>query len=343
VSDGEVLPKPSWLHAKPMMSETVAGIAAVLREHRLHSVCEEAMCPNIGECFAQRTATFMVMGGICTRRCAFCDVAHGRPAPLDDEEPQRLAHAVAALGLRYVVVTSVDRDDLRDGGAAHFARCVALLRERMPGIRVEVLTPDFRGRVERALAALSQAWPDVFNHNLETVPSLYRAARAGADYRGSLQLLARVKEANASVLTKSGLMVGLGEADDELLDTTARAGADYRGSLQLLARVKEANASVLTKSGLMVGLGEADDELLDTMRDLRAHRVDILTLGQYLAPSRFHLPVRRYATPEQFAAWREAGLQMGFREVVAGPLVRSSYHADRVADAASHALIREQA
>ena len=298
VSDGEVLPKPSWLHAKPMMSETVAGIAAVLREHRLHSVCEEAMCPNIGECFAQRTATFMIMGGICTRRCAFCDVAHGRPAPLDDEEPQRLAHAVAALGLRYVVVTSVDRDDLRDGGAAHFARCVALLRERMPGIRVEVLTPDFRGRVERALAALSQAWPDVFNHNLETVPSLYRAARAGAD---------------------------------------------YRGSLQLLARVKEANASVLTKSGLMVGLGEADDELLDTMRDLRAHRVDILTLGQYLAPSRFHMPVRRYATPEQFAAWREAGLQMGFREVVAGPLVRSSYHADRVADAASHALIGEQA
>jgi lipoic acid synthetase len=298
VSDGEVLPKPSWLHAKPMMSETVAGIAAVLREHRLHSVCEEAMCPNIGECFAQRTATFMVMGGICTRRCAFCDVAHGRPAPLDDEEPQRLAHAVAALGLRYVVVTSVDRDDLRDGGAAHFARCVALLRERMPGIRVEVLTPDFRGRIERALAALSQAWPDVFNHNLETVPSLYRAARAGAD---------------------------------------------YRGSLQLLARVKEANASVLTKSGLMVGLGEADDELLDTMRDLRAHRVDILTLGQYLAPSRFHLPVRRYATPEQFAAWRGAGLKMGFREVVAGPLVRSSYHADRVADAASHALIREQA
>ncbi|MGE8505960.1 MAG: lipoyl synthase [Paraburkholderia terricola] len=298
VSDGEVLPKPSWLHAKPMMSETVAGIAAVLREHRLHSVCEEAMCPNIGECFAQRTATFMIMGGICTRRCAFCDVAHGRPAPLDDEEPQRLAHAVAALGLRYVVVTSVDRDDLRDGGAAHFARCVALLRERMPGIRVEVLTPDFRGRIERALAALSQAWPDVFNHNLETVPSLYRAARAGAD---------------------------------------------YRGSLQLLARVKEANASVLTKSGLMVGLGEADDELLDTMRDLRAHRVDILTLGQYLAPSRFHLPVRRYATPEQFAAWRGAGLKMGFREVVAGPLVRSSYHADRVADAASHALIREQA
>lgn len=288
-TDGEVLPKPPWLRAKPMMSETVAGIAAVLREHRLHSVCEEAMCPNIGECFAKRTATFMIMGGICTRRCAFCDVAHGRPAPLDDAEPARLADAVAALGLRYVVVTSVDRDDLRDGGAAHFARCVALLRERVPGIRVEVLTPDFRGRVERALQALSGAWPDVFNHNLETVPALYRAARAGSD---------------------------------------------YQGSLHLLARVKQANEAILTKSGLMAGLGESDAELLDAMRDLRAHRVDILTIGQYLAPSRFHMPVRRYVTPEQFDAWREAGLAMGFREVVAGPLARSSYRADQIADAA---------
>ena len=288
-TDGEVLPKPPWLRAKPMMSETVAGIAAILREHRLHSVCEEAMCPNIGECFARRTATFMIMGGICTRRCAFCDVAHGRPAPLDEAEPARLADAVAALGLRYVVVTSVDRDDLRDGGAAHFARCVALLRERVPGIRVEVLTPDFRGRVERALQALSGAWPDVFNHNLETVPALYRAARAGSD---------------------------------------------YQGSLQLLARVKQANEAILTKSGLMAGLGESDTELLDAMRDLRAHRVDILTIGQYLAPSRFHMPVRRYVRPEQFDAWREAGLAMGFREVVAGPLVRSSYQADQIADAA---------
>ena len=200
---GGALPKPAWLRARPMMSETVAGMASILREHRLHSVCEEAMCPNIGECFAQRTATFMIMGGICTRRCAFCDVAHGRPLPLDEDEPARLADAVAALGLRYVVITSVDRDDLRDGGAAHFARCVALLRDRVPGIRVEVLTPDFRGRVERALDALSAAWPDVFNHNIETVPSLYRAARAGADYHGSLTLLRRVKEANASVVTKS--------------------------------------------------------------------------------------------------------------------------------------------
>jgi lipoic acid synthetase len=288
-TDGEVLPKPPWLRAKPMMSETVAGIAAILREHRLHSVCEEAMCPNIGECFARRTATFMIMGGICTRRCAFCDVAHGRPAPLDEAEPARLADAVAALGLRYVVVTSVDRDDLRDGGAAHFARCVTLLRERVPGIRVEVLTPDFRGRIERALQALSGAWPDVFNHNLETVPALYRAARAGSD---------------------------------------------YQGSLQLLARVKEANEAMLTKSGLMAGLGESDEELLGAMRDLRAHRVDILTIGQYLAPSRFHMPVRRYVTPQQFDAWREAGLEMGFREVVAGPLVRSSYQADQVADIA---------
>ncbi|PRX33188.1 lipoic acid synthetase [Paraburkholderia sp. BL18I3N2] len=288
-TDGEVLPKPPWLRAKPMMSETVAGIAAILREHRLHSVCEEAMCPNIGECFARRTATFMIMGGICTRRCAFCDVAHGRPAPLDEAEPEGLADAVAALGLRYVVVTSVDRDDLRDGGAAHFARCVALLRERVPGIRVEVLTPDFRGRVERALQAFSGAWPDVFNHNLETVPALYRAARAGSD---------------------------------------------YQGSLQLLARVKEANATMLTKSGLMAGLGESDEALLDTMRDLRAHHVDILTIGQYLAPSRFHMPVRRYVTPQQFEAWREAGLAMGFREVVAGPLVRSSYQADQIADVA---------
>jgi lipoic acid synthetase len=284
-TQGDALPKPPWLHARPMMSATVASMAAVLREHRLHSVCEEAMCPNIGECFAQRTATFMIMGGICTRRCAFCDVAHGRPEALDEHEPSRLADVVAALGLRYVVITSVDRDDLRDGGAAHFARCVEAVRERAPGIRVEVLTPDFRGRIERALAALSVAWPDVFNHNIETVPSLYRAARAGAD---------------------------------------------YRGSLELLARVKRANASVLTKSGLMVGLGETDDELLQTMRDLRAHDVDVLTIGQYLAPSRFHMPVRRYMPPETFDALREEGTKLGFREVVAGPLVRSSYHADQV-------------
>ncbi|CAG4887483.1 Lipoyl synthase [Paraburkholderia saeva] len=283
---GGVLPKPPWLHARPMMSETVAEMAAILRAHRLHSVCEEAMCPNIGECFAQRTATFMIMGGICTRRCAFCDVAHGRPEPLDVDEPGRLADVVAALGLRYVVITSVDRDDLRDGGAEHFVRCIALIRERVPGIRVEVLTPDFRGRIDRALTAFETAWPDVFNHNIETVPSLYRAARAGAH---------------------------------------------YEGSLELLARVKRANQCVVTKSGLMIGLGETDRELLHTMQDMRAHDVDILTLGQYLAPSRFHMPVRRYMPPDAFEAVREEGLKLGFREVVAGPLVRSSYHADQVA------------
>ncbi|WP_118178816.1 lipoyl synthase [Paraburkholderia phosphatilytica] len=283
--DGDALPKPPWLRARPMMSETVASMAAVLREHRLHSVCEEAMCPNIGECFGQRTATFMIMGGICTRRCPFCDVAHGRPDPLDAQEPERLADAVAALGLRYVVITSVDRDDLRDGGAAHFARCVALLRERVSGIGIEILTPDFRGRIERALDALSAAWPDVFNHNMETVPSRYRAARPGSN---------------------------------------------YAGSLRLLAEVKRAAPNVLTKSGLMVGLGETDDELRAVFGDLRAHDVDVLTLGQYLAPSRFHLPVQRYVSPDAFAALRNDALAMGFREVVAGPLVRSSYHAGDV-------------
>ncbi|WP_069267510.1 lipoyl synthase [Paraburkholderia nodosa] len=292
VSADAVLPKPPWLRARPLMSETVAGVAAVLREHRLHSVCEEAMCPNIGECFAQRTATFMIMGGLCTRRCPFCDVAHGRPAPLDEDEPAHLAAAVAALGLRHVVITSVDRDDLRDGGASHFARCIARVRERVAGIGVEVLTPDFRGRVPRALEALSYAWPDVFNHNIETVPSLYRAARPGAD---------------------------------------------YHGSLDLLARAKAANGALVTKSGLMVGLGETDAELLATMRDLLEHRVEVLTIGQYLAPSRFHLPVKRYMHPDGFAALRAAGLAMGFSEVVAGPLVRSSYHAAQTVEAARQA------
>ncbi|MDS0851893.1 lipoyl synthase, partial [Burkholderia cenocepacia] len=286
---GAALPKPPWLRARPMMSAAVADMAAVLREHRLHSVCEEAMCPNIGECFAQRTATFMIMGGLCTRSCPFCDVAHGRPEPLDPDEPARLADAAAALGLRYVVITSVDRDDLRDGGAAHFAACIAAVRASVPGIGVEVLTPDFRGRAARALDALSSAWPDVFNHNIETVPSLYRAARPGAD---------------------------------------------YRGSLELLAQAKAARPTLVTKSGLMLGLGERDDEVRDTLRDLRAHEVDVLTLGQYLAPSEHHLPVRRYVSPEAFAAWHDEALALGFREVVAGPLVRSSYHAADVLESA---------
>ncbi|POR49480.1 lipoic acid synthetase [Paraburkholderia eburnea] len=286
---GGALPKPPWLRARPLMSTTIEEVAKVLREHRLHSVCEEAMCPNIGECFAQRTATFMIMGGLCTRRCPFCDVAHGRPEPLDADEPEHLAAAVAALGLRHVVITSVDRDDLRDGGAAHFAQCIEQVRKRVPGIGVEILTPDFRGRIERALDALSAAWPDVFNHNIETVPSLYRAARPGAD---------------------------------------------YRGSLDLLARAKQAHSALVTKSGLMVGLGETDEELRATLGDLREHGVEVLTIGQYLASSRYHLPVRRYLHPDEFAALREAGLAMGFREVVAGPLVRSSYHAAQTAEAA---------
>ncbi|WP_321887474.1 lipoyl synthase [Paraburkholderia bannensis] len=290
---GAALPKPPWLRARPLMSTTVAEVATVLREHRLHSVCEEAMCPNIGECFAQRTATFMIMGGLCTRRCPFCDVAHGRPAPLDADEPAHLAAAVAALGLRHVVITSVDRDDLRDGGAAHFAQCIEQVRARVPGIGVEILTPDFRGRIGRALEALSAAWPDVFNHNIETVPSLYRAARPGAD---------------------------------------------YRGSLDLLARAKSANPALVTKSGLMVGLGETDEQLRATLGDLREHDVEVLTIGQYLAPSRYHLPVQRYLHPDEFAALRELGLAMGFREVVAGPLVRSSYHAAQTVEAARRAV-----
>ncbi|MCF7697558.1 lipoyl synthase [Mycetohabitans sp. B2] len=280
--DGAPLPKPAWLRARPMMSEAVAHVAAVLREHGLHSVCEEAMCPNIGECFTQRSATFMVMGGICTRRCPFCDVAHGRPPPLDEQEPARLADAAAVLGLRYVVVTSVDRDDLRDGGAEHFARCVQVLRARVPGVGVEILTPDFRGRTHRALDALSISWPDVFNHNIETVPSLYRVARPGAD---------------------------------------------YAGSLALLAQVKMRNPALLTKSGLMLGLGERDDEVMATLRDLRRHGVDIITLGQYLAPSPGHLPVKRYVSPVAFDALRTTAMELGFRQVIAGPLVRSSYHA----------------
>jgi lipoic acid synthetase len=216
-ASGERQPKPRWIRAKAPTGPEVARLRRILREQKLHTVCEEASCPNLGECFGHGTATFMVLGDICTRRCPFCDVAHGRPLPPDAEEPQHLAETVAAMGLRFVVITSVDRDDLRDGGAGHFAACIRAVRAAAPGCGIEVLVPDFRGRVDAALDALAGDPPDVFNHNLETVPSLYRQVRPGADYAGSLALLARYHERHPQVPTKSGLMLGLGEGREELL------------------------------------------------------------------------------------------------------------------------------
>lgn len=283
VESAPALRKPDWIRIKLAAPAAVAQVRTVLRSEGLHSVCEEAACPNLSECFSQGTATFMLLGDICTRRCPFCDVAHGKPLPPDTDEPLRLARAVAILDLRYVVITSVDRDDLRDGGAEHFAACVAALRQAHPTIQVEILTPDFRGREQVALQALATAPPDVFNHNLETVPRLYRAVRPGADYAGSLNLLKRFRE----------MMPG-----------------------------------IPTKSGLMLGLGETLDEVRQTMVDLRAHDCDLLTLGQYLQPSRDHLPVSRYITPEEFAELADTARAMGFKNVVSGPLVRSSYGAE---------------
>jgi len=277
------LRKPAWIRAKAYPAAEVGALAGILRDHQLHTVCEEASCPNLGECFQRGTATFMIMGAVCTRRCPFCDVAHGRPAPLDPLEPKHLAEAVRAMNLRYAVITSVTRDDLDDGGAGHFARCVAEIRRLAADARVEILVPDFRRRVTAALQALGSNLPDVFNHNLETVPRLYAATRPGAAYRDSLQLLKRFKES-------------------------------YPG--------------LPTKSGLMVGLGETDAEILGVMRDLREHGCDMLTIGQYLRPSRHHLPVQRYVPLEQFEAFKALGLEMGFSQVASGPLVRSSYHAD---------------
>lgn len=276
--------KPEWIRAKPQGAPAVQRLKGILREQGLHTVCEEANCPNLGECFAGGTATFMILGDICTRRCPFCDVAHGKPRPVDAEEPARLAATVAAMGLRYVVITSVDRDDLRDGGAGHFAAVIRALRAACPGLTIEILTPDFRGREAVALDLLAADPPDVFNHNMETVPRLYRAARPGADYAGSLALLAAIK---------------------------ARCPA------------------VPTKSGLMLGLGETDDELAAVLGDLRAHGVDMLTLGQYLQPSRNHLPVARFVTPAQFVDWQIQAEALGFTHVASGPMVRSSYHADQ--------------
>lgn len=281
--EGRPPPKPGWIRARAPTHPRVLELRRLLNDHRLHTVCEEAACPNLGECFAHGTATFMIMGDLCTRRCPFCNVAHGRPGPLDDQEPEHLAQAVALMGLRYVVITSVDRDDLRDGGAEHFARCVEAIRARIPGIRIEILTPDFRGRMDKALKALAASPPDVFNHNLETVPRLYRKARPGAD---------------------------------------------YNWSLDLIRRFKECQPSIPTKSGLMLGLGEESSEVKEVMRQLRAHHCDMLTLGQYLQPSRYHLPVERFVTPGEFSELGEYARSLGFVNVASAPMVRSSYHAD---------------
>lgn len=280
----EVLRKPDWIRVKVPVSPEVEAIKQTLRKHKLHSVCEEASCPNLGECFSGGTATFMIMGDICTRRCPFCDVGHGRPNPLDENEPANLAAAIADMHLKYVVITSVDRDDLRDGGAQHFANCIREIRAKSPTIQIETLVPDYRGRMDIALEITAATPPDVFNHNLETVPRLYRAARPGSDFEWSLDLLERFK--------------------------------------QLVPEVP-------TKSGLMLGLGETDEEVIEVMHRMREHNIDMLTLGQYLSPSRDHMPVQRYVHPDTFAWFAEEGLKMGFKNVASGPLVRSSYHADQ--------------
>jgi lipoic acid synthetase len=286
----ETLKKPDWIRVRAASpTSRFYEIKKILREHQLHTVCEEASCPNIGECFGNGTATFMIMGDKCTRRCPFCDVGHGRPDPLDASEPENLAKTIAALKLEYVVITSVDRDDLRDGGAGHFVDCIRRTRELSPRTRIEILTPDFRGRMDRALEILKAAVPDVMNHNLETAPRLYKEARPGSD---------------------------------------------YAWSLNLLKRFKEFAPDVPTKSGLMVGLGETDDEILQVMRDMRDHGIEMLTIGQYLAPSSHHLPVRRYVHPDTFRMFEAEAAKMGFSHAAVGPMVRSSYHADRQAHAA---------
>ncbi|MFA7240292.1 MAG: lipoyl synthase [Sulfuricellaceae bacterium] len=284
----ERLRKPQWIRAQAPGGEKYREIKQLLRASNLHTVCEEASCPNIGECFSHGTATFMILGDICTRRCPFCDVAHGAPSPPDPHEAAHLAAAIAAMKLKHVVITSVDRDDLKDGGARHFADCITAVRAAAPATRIEILVPDFRGRLETALDILGTALPDVFNHNLETVPRLYQQARPGADYAHSLKLLREFK-----------------------------------------ARHPQAT----TKSGLMVGLGESDDEILATLRDLRTHDVEMLTIGQYLQPTQHHLPVLRFVEPAQFDAYARAAEEMGFRNAACGPMVRSSYYADRQASA----------
>jgi lipoic acid synthetase len=282
----ERLRKPEWIRVKSGTGQGYHDVKRMLREHNLHTVCEEASCPNIGECFGKGTATFMILGDLCTRRCPFCDVAHGKPLPPDVNEPENLARSIGLLKLKYVVITSVDRDDLHDGGAQHFADCLGAIRAGSPATRLEILVPDFRGRLEEALDALSSSLPDVLNHNLETVPRLYKLARPGADYAHSLKLL-----------------------------------KDFKARFQ----------HIPTKSGLMLGLGETDEEVLEVMRDLRAHDVNMLTIGQYLQPSSGHLPVLRYAPLETFTMFEQAAKEMGFSHAACGPMVRSSYFADEQA------------
>ncbi|NOT84105.1 MAG: lipoyl synthase [Methylococcaceae bacterium] len=280
------LRKPDWIRVKLIANDDITRIKQTLREHRLHTVCEEAACPNLGECFSHGTATFMIMGDLCTRRCPFCDVAHGKPLALDSDEPVNLANSIALMQLKYVVVTSVNRDDLRDGGASHFAACIAAIRAKTPATRIEVLVPDFRGRMALAVTKLAEQPCDVFNHNLETVPRLYKQVRPGAD---------------------------------------------YLGSLQLLQHYQAVQPQTPTKSGLMLGVGETQAEVEQVMRDLVAHGCAMLTLGQYLQPSKAHLPVQEYITPQQFDAYAVIAKTIGFKQVASAPLVRSSYHADQQA------------
>ncbi|MGC6404402.1 MAG: lipoyl synthase [Candidatus Comchoanobacterales bacterium] len=283
-NNAEPLPKPPWLKIKLVNDPNIQMMKNSFKDLNLHTVCQEANCPNLSECYSQGIATFMIMGDRCTRRCAFCDVAHGRPDPLDPNEPINLAEKIQQMNLKYIVITSVDRDDLRDGGAQHFVDCMRAIKERQQDMTIEILVPDFRGRMDKALAIFATCPPDVFNHNIETVPRLYKIARAGSD---------------------------------------------YQWSLTLLQKFKEQHPNIPTKSGIMLGLGETDEEILQTLHDLRQHQVDMITMGQYLSPSKHHMPVDRYVSPESFAYFAQQAKKMGFTSVASGPLVRSSYHADK--------------
>ncbi len=283
----DILKKPEWIRAKLPTGDKFKEVSKLMREHNLHTVCEEASCPNIGECFSKGTATFMIMGDICTRRCTFCDVGHGRPNPLDENEPKQVAKSVQILKLKYVVITSVDRDDLRDGGAEHFTRCISEIRISSPQTKIEILVPDFRGRLDKALTILAITPPDVLNHNLETTSRLYKAVRPGSD---------------------------------------------YQHSLDLLKKFKQLHPDITTKSGIMVGLGETDEEIMQVMRDMRAHDIDMITVGQYLQPSKHHAPVMRYMHPDDFKKLETYAYSLGFKHAAVGAMVRSSYHADEQAN-----------